>query len=53
MVETTPEDILHRSEAAVGIIYSNGEIILIKRIERKGLVPPAHSQHPSSISSTT
>lgn len=36
MVETTPEDILHRSEAAVGIIYSNGEIILIKRMERKG-----------------
>ena len=31
----TPEDILHRNIAAVGIIYSKGEIILIKRNERE------------------
>jgi 8-oxo-dGTP diphosphatase len=34
-VETTPEDILNRTDAAVGIIYCNGEIILIKRMERE------------------
>lgn len=34
-METTPEDVLNRTDAAVGIIYSKGEIILIKRMERE------------------
>ncbi|WP_393970951.1 NUDIX domain-containing protein [Oxyplasma meridianum] len=34
-MENTREDILHRSEAAVGIVYCKGEILLIKRMERE------------------